>query len=78
MPAKQGVSRQGGLRDGEVLSLVGALRRPPFVVDAASAIEVRVGVNALAAVSQWRFEPGTKDGTPVAVSVRVEVNFHLN
>lgn len=30
---------------------------------------------AIAAVSQWRFKPGLKDGAPVPVSVNVEVRF---
>lgn len=32
---------------------------------------------ALDAVSQWKFKPGTKDGVPVPVSARIEVNFRL-
>jgi periplasmic protein TonB len=32
---------------------------------------------AIAAVSTWKFEPGTKDGKPVAVQLSVEVDFHL-
>jgi TonB family protein len=32
---------------------------------------------AIAAVSRWRFRPGLKDGTPVPVSVDVEVHFSL-
>jgi len=32
---------------------------------------------AVEAVRQWRFEPGTKDGRPVAVLVNVQVNFRL-
>jgi len=32
---------------------------------------------AVEAVSQWKFEPATKDGKPVAVKVAVEVSFHL-
>ena len=32
---------------------------------------------ALEAVRKWRFEPGMKDGYPVAVQVNVEVNFRL-
>ncbi len=31
--------------------------------------------NALAAVGAWEFAPGTKDGQPVNVRVRIEVNF---
>ena len=32
---------------------------------------------AVEAVRNWRFEPGRKDGVPVAVQVGVEVNFRL-
>src|SRR6185369_8924754 len=32
---------------------------------------------AIAAVSNWRFAPGMKDGQPVSVRVSIEVNFRL-
>ncbi len=32
---------------------------------------------ALEVIGQWRFEPGRKDGNPVAVQVNVEVSFRL-
>jgi TonB family protein len=32
---------------------------------------------AVFAVEQWTFEPGTKDGKPVAVAASIEVNFRL-
>jgi len=32
---------------------------------------------ALNTVGTWRFQPGTKDGTPVAVRLNVEVSFNL-
>ena len=32
---------------------------------------------AIAALTQWRFEPGRKDGKPVAVRVTVEMRFTL-
>jgi protein TonB len=32
---------------------------------------------ALAAVSQWKFQPATLNGQPVAVQINVEVNFRL-
>jgi len=33
--------------------------------------------SALQAVREWKFEPATKDGKPVAVQVNVEVTFRL-
>jgi TonB family protein len=32
---------------------------------------------AIEAISQWKFQPGTKNGVPVSVNVQVEVNFRL-
>lgn len=32
---------------------------------------------AIAAIRQWRFEPGCKDGAPVAVEINVEIIFRL-
>jgi len=32
---------------------------------------------AVEAVRTWRFEPGMKDGRPVAVQMNIIVNFHL-
>ena len=34
--------------------------------------------NAIDAISQWKFEPGKKDGEPVAVRATIEVNYKLN
>jgi TonB family protein len=33
--------------------------------------------NAIQALKQWRFRPGTKNGVPVDVSLNIEVNFNL-
>jgi TonB family protein len=32
---------------------------------------------AIESVRTWKFEPGKKDGAPVAVQISVEVDFHL-
>jgi len=32
---------------------------------------------AIAAVQQWKFQPGTKDGEAVSVKATIEVNFRL-
>lgn len=38
-----------------------------------------LGLNekAMAAITQWKFNPGTKDGQPVTVMANVEINFRL-
>jgi TonB family protein len=33
--------------------------------------------NAVAAISTWKFKPAEKDGKPVAISAKIEVNFKL-
>ena len=33
--------------------------------------------SAITALKQWRFQPGTKNGVPVDVSLNIEVNFNL-
>lgn len=33
--------------------------------------------SAVAAVGQWRFQPGRKNGQPVRVAAKIEVNFRL-
>lgn len=33
--------------------------------------------SALDALKEWRFEPGSKEGKPVNVRVKIEVDFHL-
>lgn len=33
--------------------------------------------NAVETVKRWQFKPAEKDGAPVAVSVKIEINFRL-
>lgn len=40
-------------------------------------IDPGLDLNAVEAVSKWKFKPGTKDGEPVAVRVNIEMNFRL-
>jgi len=56
--------------------IVGADGRPKDVRVARS-LGFGLDERAIEAVRQWRFEPATKDGQPVAVLVNVEVNFRL-
>jgi outer membrane biosynthesis protein TonB len=32
---------------------------------------------AVIAITQWKFKPGTKDGAPIPVLAQIEINFKL-
>jgi TonB family protein len=40
-------------------------------------LDAGLDANAIAAVQQWKFQPGTKDGEAVSVKATIEVNFRL-
>jgi len=46
-------------------------------IQVTKSLDPGLDVNAVGAVSQWQFKPGTKDGQPVDVAVTIEVNFKL-
>jgi TonB family protein len=60
-----------------VLYLVVGPDGKPRDVRVVRALGLGLDEKAIEAVKSWRFEPALKDGKPVAVSVNVEVNFHL-
>lgn len=41
-------------------------------------LDPRFDANAVAAVTNWRFQPGMKDGEAVTVAATIEITFHLN
>ena len=38
-------------------------------------LEPSLDQNAITAVEQWKFEPGTREGVPVRVKATIEINF---
>jgi len=60
-----------------ILSLVVGSDGVPRDIQVKQSLGHGLDEKAVEAVSQWRFEPGRKDGQPVPVSLSVEVNFHL-
>ncbi len=60
-----------------VLWLVVGPDGKPRDIRVARTLGLGLDEKAIEAVKNWRFEPATKDGKPVAVQINVEVNFHL-
>ena len=46
-------------------------------IEVTRSLHPRLDREASRALSQWEFKPGTKDGTPVAVEVTIEMTFTL-
>jgi periplasmic protein TonB len=59
------------------LALVVRADGRPTNLHVARSLGMGLDEKALAAVRTWRFEPGRKDGRPVAVQIEVEVDFRL-
>lgn len=61
----------------EMVVLVQADGTPGQDVRVIKSLDPDLDQQAIKAVRQWRFKPGTKDGEPVAVDVNVEMSFTL-
>jgi TonB family protein len=59
------------------ISTVVTVDGKPVELHVTSGLNTEEDRTALDAVTQWRFEPGTKAGKAVRVKVTVEVDFHL-
>jgi periplasmic protein TonB len=70
-------ARQAKYQGTVILSLIVGADGRPRGIKVARSLGMGLDENAVEAVRQWRFEPATKDGKPVAVSVEVEVAFRL-
>lgn len=60
-----------------VLSLIVDTTGHPTRIRIVRTLDPGLDVNAIAAISQYRFEPATLNGKPVAVSINVEVSFRI-
>ena len=49
----------------------------PDNVQVKESLDPGLDANAIAAVNEWRFDPGRKDGKPVRTSATIEINFRL-
>ncbi len=59
-----------------LIGLIVTSKGEPDNVHVVRSLEKDVDQSAVDAVKQWRFDPATKDGKPVAVKISVEIRFH--
>jgi TonB family protein len=70
-------ARKAGFQGTCVLSLIVGADGKPRDISVVSKLGMMLDEKAVEAVRNWTFEPGQKDGKPVAVQINVEVSFRL-
>jgi periplasmic protein TonB len=70
-------ARQNKYEGTCVLAMVVGPDGKPHDIRVQRGLGMGLDQKAIEAVQQWRFEPATKDGRPVAVQISVEVSFKL-
>ena len=60
-----------------VLSLIVGVDGKAHGINVVTPLGKGLDENAINAVSTWKFEPGKKDGVPVATQIEIRVEFHL-
>jgi TonB family protein len=70
-------ARKKKIRGSVVLSIIVTDEGKVRDAKVASGLDKDLDKQALKAVGAWRFEPATKDGKPVAVRIKVEVDYNL-
>lgn len=70
-------ARKAKYQGAVVLWLIVGPDGKPRDIQVARPLGMGLDQKAIEAVQRWRFEPAMKDGRPVAVQIKVEVNFRL-
>jgi TonB family protein len=70
-------AKEAKIQGGVVLNLVVNAQGRADDIKVTQSLDPGLDANAVAAVSQWLFKPGMKDGQPVDVAVTIEINFRL-
>ena len=70
---------QAGIQGTVTMSTVVRTDGTPNDIEVTTSLDTKYGLDdqAVAALKQWRFEPGRKDGKPVPVRVSIEMRFSL-
>jgi len=70
-------ARKGKLQGSITLTVVVDATGTPTQIAVLRPLGLGLDEAAIAAVSQWKFKPATKDGAPVAVIAQIDVTLHL-
>jgi len=70
-------AKDAKIQGSVLLSIVLDRSGVPHDVTVIRGLDPGLDQNAIHAIEQWRFRPGTKDGKPVKVKANIEVNFRL-
>ena len=70
-------ARKQGIQGVVTLSAVIGVDGKPHDVKVVNSLEPSLDANAIETVKTWKFAPATKDGRPVAVEMRLEIDFKL-
>jgi TonB family protein len=76
-PAYSGVASEVRYQGTNVLSLIVGADGSPMSIRISRPLGMGLDEEAVRAVSTWKFDPATKDGTPVPVMINVELNFRV-
>jgi TonB family protein len=76
-PEYSEIARQLKLTGTAILSLVVDVSGSVRDIQVVQPLGAGLDEKAIAAVSQWKFDPATKDGKPVPVAISVEVDFRI-
>jgi TonB family protein len=76
-PEYDDASRKAKVQGVVVVSMIVTKEGRTRDVTVTRSLSKNLDQQAIKAILQWRFDPATKDGTPVAVKIVVETSFHL-
>jgi len=71
-------ARNAKLEGTTILTMVVGTDQRAHDIKVSKSLDPGLDANAISSIKTWRFQPGTKNGKPVAVRANVEVNFRLH
>lgn len=70
-------AKEAGIEGPVILKITVTAEGKADDIEVVKSLDPGLDLKAMDAITKWEFEPGTKDGKPVAVKATIEVNFRL-